>query len=84
MYELLILSKSTNKSVWLKMKSTQKVTNIASQLPTYCDKGTTKLGKVTNLSRNTRFAFFFKFMFLKDLLKFSNLKKERLDKNEAN
>ena len=77
MYELLIFSKTKNKSVWLKMKATQKVTNIASQLLTYCDKGTNKLDKVTNLSKNTRFAFFFKSIFLEELRKFSNPKKRR-------
>ena len=36
--------KSTNNSVWLKMKPTQKCTNIVSQLPLYGDKGANKLG----------------------------------------
>ena len=67
----------TKKSVWLKMKQTQKVTNIASQLPTYCDKGTNKLGQVTNISKNTRFAFFFKSMFMEELLKFPNPQKRK-------
>ena len=83
LYELLIFSKLTNKSVWLKMKPTQKVFNIVSHLPTYYDKGTNKLGQVINLSKNTGFAFFFKSIFLEELLKFSYLKKERFIKNEA-
>ena len=66
------------------MKQTQKVTNIASQLPTYCDKGTNNLGQVTNMSYNTRFALLFESMFLYELLKFSNHKQERLIENEAN
>ena len=65
--------KSTNKSVWLKMKLTQKVTNIVSQLPTYCDKGTKNMGQVTNKTCNTRFTLFFKTMFFYELIKFSNL-----------
>ena len=64
--------KSTNKSVWLKMKSTKKVTNIANQLPTYSDKCTNNLDQVTNMSCNTRFALFFKLCFFYELLKFSN------------
>ena len=36
--------KPINNSVWMKMKPTQKVTNFASQLPTYYDKGTNMLG----------------------------------------
>ena len=58
------------------MNPTQKVTNISCQLPTYCDKGINKLGQVTNIFRNTRFIFFFKSMFLKDVLKFSNPQKK--------
>ena len=54
------------------MNPTQKVTNIACQLPTYCDKGTNKMDQVTNKSKNTRFAYFFKYMFLEELLKFPN------------
>ena len=54
------------------MKQTQKITKIASQLPTYCDKDTNKLGQVTNISSNARFTLFFKSMFLNKLLKFSN------------
>ena len=54
------------------MKSTQNVTNITSQLPTYCDKGTNILGLVANISCNTRFALFLKYMFLYELVKFSN------------
>ena len=54
------------------MKPTQKGTNIVSQLPTYCDKVTNKLGQVTNISRNTIFAYFFKSMFLEELLNSSN------------
>ena len=64
-------------------KRTQKVFNIVSHLPTYYDKGTNKLGQVINLSKNTGFAFFFKSIFLEELLKFSYLKKERFIKNEA-
>ena len=51
-------------SVWLKTKPTKKDTNIATQLLTYYDKSTNKLGQITNISRNTRFAFFFKSMSL--------------------
>ena len=58
------------------MKLTQKVTNIASQLPTYCDQGMNNLEQVTNTSRNTRFAFFFKYMSLEELLKFSHSQKK--------
>ena len=65
-------SKSIDKSVWLKMKLIQKVTNIASQLPTYYNKGTNNLGQVTNISYNARFALFLKYIFLYELLKFSN------------
>ena len=54
------------------MNLTKKVTNIVSQLPTYYDKGTNKLNQVTNKFRNTRFVYFFKYMFLEELLKFSN------------
>ena len=54
------------------MKPTQKGTNIISQLPTYCDKGTNNLGQLTNIYMNTKFAYFFKSMFLEDLLKLSN------------
>ena len=54
------------------MKSTQKVTNTASQLPTYFDKGTNILGKVTNISCNARFTLNFKSMLLLELLKFLN------------
>ena len=54
------------------MKLTQKVTNIASQLPTYCDQGMNNLEQVTNTSRNARFAFFFKSMSLEELLKLSH------------
>ena len=57
------------------MKPTQKVTNIASQLPTYCDQGTNNLEHVTNTSRNARFAFFFKSIFFEELLKFPNPQK---------
>ena len=66
------------------MKPTQKVTNISSQLPTYCDKGTNILGHVTNISRNTGYALFFNFMSLYELLIFENKKQERLVENEAN
>ena len=52
------------------MKPTLKVTNTVSQLPIYYDKGTNKLGQITNISRNTGFAFFFKSIFLEELLKF--------------
>ena len=38
------IPKPINKSVWLKMNPIQEVTNIAGQLPTYCEKGTNKLG----------------------------------------
>ena len=68
--ELIKFPNPQKKRVWLKMQSTQKVTNIASQLLTYYDKGTNKLGQVTNIFRNTKFAFFFKSMFLKEFLKF--------------
>ena len=54
------------------MKPTQKGSNVVSQLPTYSDKGTNKLVQVTNKSRNTRFAYFFKSTFLCELLKLSN------------
>ena len=54
------------------MKATQKVTNIASQLPGSSEQGTNNLGQITNISKNTRFAFFFKCLFLEELLKFSN------------
>ena len=56
----------------MKTDTTQKVTNIAYQLPTYSDEGTNNLGQVTNISCNTRFASFFQPMFLYELLKFSN------------
>ena len=56
----------------MKMKPTQKVINIASQLPTFCDKHTNNVDQVTNISCNTRFALFFKSIFLYELLKFSN------------
>ena len=52
--------------------TTQKVTNIAYQLPTYSDEGSNNSGQVTNISYNTRFASFFQPMFLYELLKFSN------------
>ena len=64
--------KSTNKSTSLKMESTQKVTNTASQLPIYYDKGTNILGKVINTSCNTRFTLNVKSLFLYELLKFLN------------
>ena len=54
------------------MKPTKKSTNIANQLPTYCGKGTNKLGRFTNIYRNTRFAYIFKSMSLEELLKLSN------------
>ena len=60
------------------MNLTKKVTNIVSQLPTYYDKGTNKLNQVTNKFRNTRFVFFFKLMFLYELVKFSNLQTRAL------
>ena len=56
----------------MKMKSTQKVTNTASQLPAYFDKGTNNLGKVTNASCNTRFTLNLKSMLLQELFKFLN------------
>ena len=59
--------KPTNKSVLLKMKSTKKVINTDIQLPTYYDKGTNILGKVTNTSCNTRFILNFKSMLLQEL-----------------
>ena len=52
--------KPTNKSVWLKMKPTQKVTNIVSKLPTYFDKGINNLGQLTVISCNTRSILYFK------------------------
>ena len=55
------------------MKPTQKVTNIASQLPTYCNKKINKLVQVTNISKIIRFAFLLKSMIVEKLLKFSNL-----------
>ena len=61
------------------MKPKQKVTNIVSLLPTYCDKGTNILGYVTTISWNTRFALFFKFMFLYELWKFYNPKTGAFD-----
>ena len=57
------------------MKPTQKVTNIVSQLPTYCDQGTNNSEQVTNTSKNAKFAFFFKSMLLEELLKFSHSQK---------
>ena len=57
------------------MKLTQKVTNIASQLPTYYDQCTNNLEQITNTSRNARFALFFKSMYLEELLKFSHPQK---------
>ena len=57
------------------MKLTQKVTNITRKLPTYCDQGTNNLEQVTNTSKNARFVFFFKFMSLEELLKFSQSQK---------
>ena len=59
--------KPTNKSVQLKMKSTQKVTNTATQLPTYYHKGTNILGRVPNISCNTRITLNFKSMLLQEL-----------------
>ena len=56
----------------MKMMAAQKVTNIASQLLTYCDKGTNILGQIINISYNTRFALFLKSIFLYELVKFSN------------
>ena len=64
--------KSTNNSVWLKIKPTQKGTNIISQLPTYCDKCTNNLGQNTTISMNTRFTYFFKSQFLEKLLPIQN------------
>ena len=75
--ELLKFSHRQKKSIWLKMNPTQKVTNISCQLPTCCDKGTNKSGQVTNISRNTRFVFFFKSMFLKEVLKLLNSQKKK-------
>ena len=66
------------------MKPTQKVTNIASQLPTYCDKSTNNLEQVTNISRSTIFTFLFKSTFLEELLKSQTQKQERSTENEAN
>ena len=66
------IPKPINKRVWLKMKPIQEVTNIASQLPTYCEKSTNKLGEVTNISRNTGFTFFFNYIFFEELLAFPN------------
>ena len=66
------------------MKPTQKVTNIASQLPIYCDQGTNNLEQATNTSKNVRFVFFFKSIFLEELLKFSNPQKEHFVENEGN
>ena len=63
LYELLKFSRCTNKSVWIKMKPTKKVTNIASQFRTYFDQGANNLAQVINISRNTRFIFFFKSVF---------------------
>ena len=60
------------------MKPTKKVTNITSQLPTYCDKITNNLGQVINISYNIRFTLFFKSIFLYELLKFSNLQTKAL------
>ena len=54
------------------MNLTKKVTNIASELPTYCDKGTNNLAQDANISYNTRFTFFFKPIFFEELLKFPN------------
>ena len=51
------------------MKPTEKVTNIVSQLLTYCKQGTKKLGTVTKISRNTWLAFFFKSMLLERIIK---------------
>ena len=45
---------------------------LAGQLPTYCDEDTNNLGQITNISYNTRFAMFFKSMFLYKFLKSSN------------
>ena len=89
LYELLKFSKSIKESVWLKIKLTKKVTNIASQLPIYYDQGTNNLEQVTNTSRNVRFVFFFKSISLEELLKFSHLQKGSfgwtcLVENEAN
>ena len=54
------------------MKSTQKVTNPASQLQPYYDKGTNIWETVINTSYNTRFTLNFKFMLLQELIKFLN------------
>ena len=56
----------------MKIKPTQKVINIVSQLPTNCDQGTNNLAQVTNISRNTRIDLFFKSLFFEVLLNFSN------------
>ena len=61
------------------MMPTQKVANIASQLPAYYGKGTNKLDQVANVSMNTRFAIIFESMFIKKLLKFSNPQIPTLD-----
>ena len=54
------------------MNSTQKVNNISSQLPIYCDKGTDNLVHDANIFCNTTYVLFFKYIFLYELLKFSN------------
>ena len=59
----------------MKMKPTQKVINIASQLPTYYDQVTNNLKQVTNTSKNAKFGFSFKSMSLEELLKFSHPQK---------
>ena len=56
----------------MKIKSTQKATNIANQLPTNCDQGTNNLAQVTNIFKNTRFASVFESLCLDVLLNFSN------------
>ena len=68
----------------MKMKPTQKVTNIASQLPIYCDKGTNNLAQDAIISCTTKFTFFFKHMFFEELLKFPNHKQKCFVENEAN
>ena len=52
------------------LKSIQvKSYNIASQLPTCCESGNNSLGLVSNISRDTRFTFFFKSSLLGEIIR---------------
>ena len=61
--------KPTSKRIWLKMKPTEKVINIVSQLLTYYKQGINNFGQVTNISQNIRFALFFKSILLGGIIK---------------